>query len=168
MTRLAQLFSLIALAALPALADTGVNFAGLKTDPTAPVQVTADQLQIAQADGTASFSGHVTVTQSDMVLQADRVTVVYAEDGKGIAQLHAEGNVTVKAGSNAAAADDALYTVATADLLLSGHVLLTEGQATLAGDRLSINLQTGLGSMTGNVTTTFAPASGGAASQGGN
>ena len=158
MTR--TLFALILTAILPltALADTGINFAGLKTDPTAPLQVQADALSVAQADNTAVFTGNVVVTQADMQLNAARMTVIYAADGKGIAELRAIGGVTVKAGPNVAAAEEAIYTVASTALVMTGNVILTMQQATIAGEGLSINLTTGLGTMTGRVTTTFAPA----------
>ena len=155
---LPALLALVALLALPALADTGVNFDGLKTDPTAPLQVTADQLSVSQADGSALFSGHVVVTQSEMELQAATVTVVYDKISKSIAELHASGGVTVKAGTNVAAADAAVYTVTTSGLVMTGHVILTMAQATIAGESLILNLTTGLGTMTGRVTTTFTPA----------
>lgn len=155
--RLRPFLAALALLALPALADTGVSFAGLKTDPKAPVNVTADQLTVAQADGTATFSGNVVVTQSDLQLNAAKVEVIYAQDKKAIAQLHATGGVTVKAGANAAQADEALYTVDTSDLVMTGKVLLTEGQATIAGEKLTVNLKTGLGTMSGRVSSTFTP-----------
>lgn len=156
MRRLAATLVLLSLP-LAALAETGVTFGGLKTDPKAPVQVQADQLSIDQASGQATFSGNVVVTQSDMTLTAGSVAVVYAADGKGIAALTATGGVTVKAGGNAAQAQEARYTVDTSDLVLTGQVILTQGQATLAGESLTINLKTGLGTMSGRVTTTFAP-----------
>lgn len=150
--------ALIALLALPVLADTGISFDGLKTDPTAPLQVTADQLSVSQADGSAVFTGHVVVTQSGMELQATTVTVIYDKISKSIAGLHASGGVTVKAGTNVAAADAAVYTVGTSGLVMTGNVILTMTQATIAGESLTINLTTGLGTMTGRVTTTFVPA----------
>ena len=150
--------ALIAVLALPAPADTGINFNGLKTDPTAPLQVTADQLSVSQADGSAVFTGHVVVTQSGMELQATTVTVIYDKISKSIAGLHASGGVTVKAGTNVAAADAAVYTVGTSGLVMTGNVILTMTQATIAGESLTINLTTGLGTMTGRVTTTFVPA----------
>lgn len=158
MTRLPLLFGTLALvAALPALAETGVRFSGLKTDATAPVQVQADQLTIDQTDGAATFQGNVVVVQSDLELKAASVVVIYESDGKGIAELRATGGVTVKAGNNAASADTAVYTVAPGQLVLEGNVLLAEGQATLSGQKLTVNLKTGLGTMEGRVTTTFAP-----------
>lgn len=157
MPRLRPFLAALVLLALPAMADTGVTFAGLKTDPKAPVNVTADQLTVVQADGKATFSGNVVVTQADLVLTAAQVEVIYAQDRKAIARLHATGGVTVKAGANAAQADEALYTVDTSDLVMTGKVLLTEGQATIAGEKLTVNLKTGLGTMSGRVTSTFTP-----------
>lgn len=153
-------FCLAVVAAAPLHADTGVSFAGLKTDPTAPVQVQADQLQISQADGKATFSGNVVVTQSDLQMKAATVNVIYDQTGKQIAELHASGGVTIKAGPNAASSETAVYVVATSNLTLTGHVLLAEGTTTLAGDRLVIDLGSGLGTFTGRVTTTFTPGAG--------
>jgi lipopolysaccharide export system protein LptA len=157
MTKTLRIFGVLALLAVPALAETGVRFDGLKTDPTAPIEVQADQLSVNQADGLAVFTGNVVVLQSDMELTAAEVTVIYAADNKGIAELHARGGVTVKAGTNVAQAEEAAYVVATAELVLQGQVLLSQGQATLSGQVLRINLTTGLGTIEGRVTTTFAP-----------
>ena len=158
---LCAVLCLAAATSLAAQGTTGVSFAGLKTDPKAPVKVQADQLQVSQADGKAVFTGHVVVTQSDLEMKAATVSVIYDQSGKAIAQLHASGGVTIKAGQNAASADDALYTVASSKLVLTGHVLLVEGAATLAGETLTIDLASGLGTFAGRVTTTFTP--GGAA-----
>lgn len=149
----------VALQCLPLHADTGVNFAGLKTDPSAPLQVRADQLSVSQSDGAALFTGNVVMTQSDMELHASIMKVIYNKASKGIAELHASGGVTVKAGTNVAASDEAVYTVGTSGLVMTGHVILTTEQATIAGEMLTINLSTGLGTMSGGrVTTTFTPA----------
>lgn len=156
---LIALLALTAPLALPALADTGITFDGLKTDPAAPINVTADTLSVSQADSLATFSGNVVVTQSGMELHAATVKVIYNKQSKGIAELRASGGVTVKAGTNAAASDEAVYVVGTSGLVMTGHVILTMEQATIAGEMLTINLTTGLGTMTGGrVTTTFTPA----------
>ena len=86
------------LALTPGLAGaqgTNIAFAGLKTDPKAPVQVQADQLSVNQADGTAIFTGNVVVIQGDMKLTAAEVRVEYSADKKTIQTLHASGGVTL-------------------------------------------------------------------------
>jgi lipopolysaccharide export system protein LptA len=160
MTRISTLVGLILLALLPVMApaqDTALAFDGLKADTKAPVQVQADQLQVNQSDGSAVFSGNVVVTQSDLVLKAGSVTVIYSADKKGIAQLQASGGVTLQAGGNAVAANEAIYTVDTGDLVMSGDVLITQGPTSLSGQKLTLSLKTGLGQMEGRVTTTFTP-----------
>ena len=37
---------------------TSVQFNGMKSDPTLPVELTSDLLEVNQADGTAIFSGN--------------------------------------------------------------------------------------------------------------
>ena len=152
--------ALFVLAAMPALgqdAGTNVAFGGLKTDTTLPVQVTADQLAVNQTDGTAVFTGNVVIVQGDMKVQAGKVQVNYAADKKAIQSLHAEGGVTVAAGTDAATSETADYMPDTGDLILQGAVVLTQGQAALSGQKLTLSLKSGLGTMSGRVTTIFSP-----------
>ena len=148
------------LALTPGLAGaqgTDLAFAGLKTDPKAPVQVQADQLSVNQADGTAIFTGNVVVTQGDMKLTAAEVRVEYSADNKAIQSLHASGGVTLAAGTDAAQAREADYKPDTGDLVLTGDVLLTQGPAAISGQKLVISLKSGTGTMVGRVITTFTP-----------
>ena len=150
----------LALALTPAAGwaqGTNVAFAGLKTDISQPVQVDADQLSVNQEDGTATFSGNVVVVQGDMRLQAGEVTIVYSADNRAIQSLRADGGVTLAAGTDAATADSAEYSPDTGDLVLLGQVVLTQGQAALSGEKLTLSLKTGTGTMSGRVTTIFSP-----------
>ena len=142
----------------PAYAQgTNVAFAGLKTDVTQPVQIDADQLSVNQADGTATFSGNVVITQGDMRLQAGIVTIRYSADNRSIESLHAAGGVTLAAGTDAATATSADYLPDSGDLTLMGGVVLTQGQAAMSGERLVLSLKSGTGTMSGRVTTIFTP-----------
>lgn len=136
---------------------TNVAFAGLKTDISQPVQVDADQLSVSQTDDTATFSGNVVVVQGDMKLQAGTVTIHYSTDRKAIESLRADGGVTLAAGTDAATAESAEYLPDTGDLTLIGHVVLTQGQAAISGEELVLSLESGLGTMSGRVTTIFTP-----------
>ncbi|MGV8988554.1 MAG: lipopolysaccharide transport periplasmic protein LptA [Cypionkella sp.] len=162
--RLTRLFAPVllwmTLLLVPAMVDaagTDVSFAGLKTDTTQPVQVTADQLSVDQNDGKAEFKGNVVVTQGTMTLQAATVRIEYAEDKKSIARMIAEGGVKLAAGTDAASAQTAEYAPETGDLVLTGDVLVTQGAAAMSGQKLVLSMKTGLGRMDGRVTTTFTP-----------
>ena len=151
------ILSLVVAPLLVSAQGTTIDFGGLKTDTTLPVEVTADSLTVTQSDGVAVFSGNVLVTQGDMKLSAAEVRVEYGTDGTGISRLFASGGVTLKAGTDAAEAVEAVYTVATGEVVMQGHVLLTQGQAAISGERLVVSLKDGTGKMEGRVTTTFVP-----------
>jgi lipopolysaccharide export system protein LptA len=137
--------------------DTNVTFGGLKTDTSQPVKVIADQLAVNQADGTATFTGNVVIVQGEMKMQAGSVLVTYSDDKKAIQTLHAEGAVTIATATDAATSQTADYTPDTGDLILQGDVVLTQGLAALSGQKMALSLKTGLGTMTGRVTTIFTP-----------
>lgn len=153
--RLSVLF--LCLVPMAAAADqTGVSLGGLKADTSAAVEVTSDRLSISQADGRALFDGTVVVVQGTMRLEADKIEVAYAED-KSIAAMTASGGVRLAAGSDTAEAETAVYRPSDGALTMSGSVRLTQGGATIVGQKLDLDLRTGLGTMEGRVTTTFAP-----------
>lgn len=136
-----------------------VAFGGLKQDTTLPVEVTADQLAVNQADGTATFSGNVLVGQGEMRLSAGKVRVEYTPDGGGISRLHATEGVTLINATDAAEAREAVYTIDSGQVVMTGDVMLTQGASALSGQKLVINLKAGTGVMEGRVQTVFQPGS---------
>jgi lipopolysaccharide export system protein LptA len=134
-----------------------VAFGGLRQDTTLPVEIEADSLTVNNADGTAVFTGNVLVGQGDMRLSAGAVRVEYGTDGKTINRLFASGGVTLANQSEAAEAQEAVYTIGSGEVVMTGQVLLTQGQTALSGQKLVINLQSGTGTMEGRVQTTFIP-----------
>jgi lipopolysaccharide export system protein LptA len=148
----------MALLAAPALAQQAkIAFGDLAQDTTQPVEVTADQLAVNNADGTAVFSGNVKVVQGDMTLSAGEVQVKYGSTPGEIDQLVASGGVSVTNLGDAARADGAVYTIDSGTIVMSGNVVLTQGPSSMKGQELTINLTDGTGLMSGRVTTTFVP-----------
>ena len=148
----------LGLASGPALGqDTSVSFGGLRADTSLPVEVTAENLTVNQADGTATFAGDVLVKQGEMRMQAGEVRVEYDATGKAIARLHATGGVLLVNATDAAEAQSAIYTIGSGEVVMSGGVLMTQDATAIKGDRLRINLKSGTGRMEGGVTTTFTP-----------
>jgi lipopolysaccharide export system protein LptA len=155
--RLGFLVLTLALAAASAEAQQKIAFGDLNQDTSQPVQVTADQLAVNNADGTAVFSGNVVVTQGEMKLAAGEVKVTYGTKQNDIESLVASGGVTVTNLGDAAEAREAVYTIDSGVIVLAGDVLLTQGPSAMAGQKLTINLKDGTGVMEGRVTTTFQP-----------
>ena len=138
-----------------------VPFGGLKQDPSLPVEVNAASLSVDQSDNSATFSGGVTVTQGAITLTAETIRVVYApasenQPGK-IASLEASGGVELISGEAHAKATTASYDINTGNVLLTGGISLEQGQTSVAGDQMSVNLTTGLGRIEGNVRTVLTP-----------
>lgn len=134
-----------------------IAFGDLTQDTTLPVEVTAETFAVNNADGTAVFSGNVVVTQGEMKLSAAEVRVAYNQDQTAIDQLIASGGVTIVNLADTAEAREAIYTIDTGLIVLTGDVLLTQGPSTMAGQKLTVNLKDGSGVMEGKVTTTFVP-----------
>lgn len=146
-------------ASAAAAQEATVAFGALKQDTTLPVEVSADKLAVNNADGSAVFSGNVVVTQGEMKLSAAEIQVKYGTDRKSIDQLLASGGVIVTNLGDAVEAREAIYTIASGMIVLTGDVLLTQGPSAMAGQKLTINLKDGTGIMEGRVTTTFVPGS---------
>lgn len=156
---LAVAFCVAPLATLAQTDGATVAFGSLKGDPTLPVEVTADQLNVNQADGSATFTGNVKVAQGEMRMTAPEVRVEYATDTKAISRLHATGGVTLFNGAEAAEAAEAVYTIASGTVVMTGEVLLTQGSSAISGKQLTVDLNTGTGVMEGRVQTVFVPGS---------
>lgn len=135
-----------------------VAFAGLRSDTSAPVEVTADKLSVNQADGSATFTGKVLIVQGPMRLQAAEVRVEYGNAERSrISRLHASGGVTLVSQAEAAEAREAVYDVAQGAVEMTGDVLLTQASNVLSGQRLTIDLKTGTGQMDGRVRSILQP-----------
>ena len=141
-----------------AVAQTaGVAFGGIRGDPTLPVDVTSETLTISQKDGSAEFTGKVLVIQGAMRLSADQLRVEYKADKSGIARLFATGNVLLVNATDAAAADEAIYSVDLGQVVMTGNVRLTQGETILTAPKMTVDLKTGRGTLEGGVKTSFAP-----------
>jgi len=147
----------LALATSAVAQQATIAFGELEQDTTLPVDVAAESFSVNNADGTALFSGDVRVTQGEMTLAAAEVRVEYNPEGNAISRLLASGGVTINSLGDAAAAAEAVYTIDTGVIVLTGDVLLTQGPSAMSGEKLTINLKDGTGVMEGGVTTTFVP-----------
>ena len=143
----------LSLGAAPLAAQTNFAFGAIKADPTLPVEVTADQLDVNQEDGSAEFTGNVLIGQGEMRLSAPRVLVIYSQDSRNIQRMEATGGVTLVNGPDAAEAERADYSIDTGVIVMTGDVLLTQGANALTSDRMTVNLTQGTAQMNGRVKT---------------
>ncbi|WP_299650639.1 lipopolysaccharide transport periplasmic protein LptA [uncultured Tateyamaria sp.] len=132
---------------------TQVAFGAIRQDTSAPVEVSADELNVDQETGAAIFTGNVVIGQGDMRLSAPRVLVVYRDDQAGIERMEATGGVTLVSGPDAAESQRADYSIDTGLIVMTGDVLLAQGQSAISSDRMTVNLEDGTARMQGSVKT---------------
>lgn len=135
--------------------NAGLTLGGINADSSDPVEVTADTLNVDQETGKAVFETNVVIGQGDMRIAAARVEVTYDDASGDITRLNATGGVTFVTATEEAEAEEADYDLQSGNLVMTGDVLLTQGENAISADRMDVNLDTGRAEMTGNVRTVF-------------
>jgi len=114
----------------------------------APVDVTADRIEVQDRADRAIFAGNVHVVQAEMTLDAPRLTVAYSGGGGSnsnvqIRRLDAAGGVVVKSPTETAKGDFGIYDLDRKLITLIGNVQLNREQNQVNGARLVIDLDSG-------------------------
>ena len=150
-----------ALLGAPALAQQGTPNAlqGFSTNRGAPVKIQAASLEVRDKDKIATFTGDVQVVQGDTDLRC-KTLVVYYEDSAAsagskaapsksggssqIRRMEATGGVVVNQKDQVATGDRGEFDMRTNTITLIGNVVVTKGRDVLRGQRLVVNLTTGV------------------------
>jgi lipopolysaccharide export system protein LptA len=116
----------------------------------APVDVTADRIEVQDRADRAIFAGNVHATQAELTLDTQRLTVAYSnapQNGGGtgvqIRRLDAAGGVVVHSPSETAKGDFGIYDLDHKLITVIGNVQLTRGPNVVNGQRLVINIESG-------------------------
>ncbi|MGE0565443.1 MAG: LptA/OstA family protein [Pseudolabrys sp.] len=140
---------------------------GFSTNKDKPIHIEAQRLEVRDKDKVATFSGDVQVVQGDTELRCRTLVVFYEPDkdtpggaasaaaaapapGAGsqgeqkIKRLEARGGVVVTQNDQIATGDSALFEMASNTVTLIGNVVVTQGQNVLRGERLVVDLNTGV------------------------
>ena len=107
-----------------------------------PLDIEAEQVNLAFKKKTATFTGNVRIQQGDFTLTADKLTVFQTRKND-VDRVVAVGNVLVVRGEEKATGKTATYTPKTETLKLEGGVTLQRGQSTMRGDTLLYSLKDG-------------------------
>lgn len=131
-----------------------------RASPAAPVEIAANTLRVDDNAKTAVFKGRVNAAQGALRLSANVVTGSYtgsasvidggqSEAGQQLRSIRADGNVVVASGKDQRASGNwAVFDLAADTVTVGGNVELQQGRQTLRGDRLVIDLSTGLTRLT--------------------
>jgi lipopolysaccharide export system protein LptA len=159
---------MLVLGAQPALAQPGTSargvpnaLQGFSKNRGQPVQIEAKSLEVRDKDKVATFSGNVKVVQGDTTMRCKSLVVYYEGGGQGganamkaatpgpggasrISRLEARGGVTVNQKDQTATGDTGLFDMKSNTVTLTGNVLVSQGQNVLRGERLVVDLTTGV------------------------
>ena len=155
---------------------------GFSQNRDQPVHIEAATLEVRDKDKVATFSGDVKVKQGDTGLRCKSLVVFYegndadgktlqaASPGPGgqqkIKRLEARGGVVVTHKEQTATGESGIFDMKTNTVTLNGNVVMTQGQNVLRGDRLVVDLTSGVSRVEsgkngqGRVQGLFQPGSG--------
>ncbi len=132
---------------------------GFSQNRDKPVQIDASTLEVRDKDKVATFSGDVRVVQGDTTLRCKSLLVFYDQDNnpnnlksaqpgpagqQQIRKLEAKGGVVVTQKDQTATGELATFEMRTNTVTLTGNVLVTQGQNVLRGERLVVDLTSGV------------------------
>ena len=138
-------------------------------DSKSPISIDADKLDYFQKEGRAIYDGHVVVVQGDTRLSCTRLTIFMetsqaqpqpasAAPGAGadasnrLKHMDCAGPVTVRSKTQTATSDNGAYDKGRNEVVLTGHVVLSDGRNVTKGDRLVYDLATGQAAVQGGST----------------
>jgi lipopolysaccharide export system protein LptA len=157
---------------------------GFSQNRDQPVHIEAATLEVRDKDKMATFSGDVRVKQGDTGMRCKTLKVFYEQDnaddkggktmaaatpGPGGAQkikrLEARGGVIVTQKQQTATGELGIFDMKANTVTLTGNVVMTQGKNILRGDRLVVDLTSGVSRVesgkngTGRVQGLFVPGS---------
>ena len=167
-----DVFAVAAIAAVLALAggDAGAQggtpnaLQGFSKNRNEPVKIQAATLEVRDKDKVATFTGDVHVVQGDTDLRCKVLVVFYEEEpGKPgmpaaqpgpagqqqIRRMEAKGGVVVNQKDQTATGETGEFEMRANTVTLIGNVVVTKGQDVMRGQKLVVDLTTGVSRMDG-------------------
>jgi lipopolysaccharide export system protein LptA len=146
---------------------------GFSQNRDQPVKIQSDGLVVRDKDKMATFTGNVHVTQGDTEMRSKVLVVYYLDSSKPgpapattmkttqpgappgsaeqqqIRRIEATGGVTVTQKDQNAAGDNGTFDMQSNTVTLNGNVVVTRGKDVVRGQRLVVDLNTGVSRIDG-------------------
>lgn len=126
-----------------------------------PIAIGADRLEVIDAERVSIWSGRAEATQGENRLRADVIRAFNAprrgggegaQMGGEIERMVASGNVYFVTPLQVIRGDEAIYTAASDTIVVTGDVILAQGENVLTGSRLTVEVSSGRATMDGAPT----------------
>ena len=117
---------------------TSTGFSEDKKKIEGPIVITSQRLTTDNKAGTAVFEQSVVAQTTDMTLYADKMIVLYDEEGGGdVTKIDAEGNVKVVKGDKVITSQKASYFADTENVVFYGDPRAVEGDNVVTGSTMT-------------------------------
>lgn len=159
---------------------------GFSQNRDEPVHIESNTLEVRDKEKVATFSGDVRVKQGDTGMRSQALVVFYEQEGgspsggkpmqaatpgpggnQKIRRLEARGDVVVTQKDQTATGETGIFDMRSNTVTLNGNVVMTQGKNVLRGDKLVVDLTSGVSRVEsgknsrGRVQGLFLPSSGG-------
>ena len=155
----------MAAAAQPAQKDQPSGaMQGFQVNRDQPVKIESDALEVRDKTHQATFIGKVKLVQGETTIQCKMLVIFYEDSsapapkkgaqtaqkggavggGQQIKRAEAKGDVLVTQKDQTAKGDNGVFDVKSNTITLTGSVVVTQGTNVLRGERMLVNLTTGV------------------------
>ena len=140
---------------------------GFSQNRDEPVHIESNTLEVRDKEKVATFSGDVRVKQGDTAMRSRALVVFYEQEGgaesgsasggkpmqaaaagpggsQKIKRLEARGDVVVTQKDQTATGETGVFDMKTNTVTLNGNVVMTQGKNVLRGDKLVVDLTSGV------------------------
>ena len=136
---------------------------GFQMNRDQPVKIESNTLEVRDKSRQATFIGSVKLTQGETILQCQTLVIFYEDTaapkkaapataqkggggpgGQQIKRAEAKGDVLVTQKDQTARGDSGVFDVKSNSVTLIGNVVLTQGTNVVRGDRMFVDLNTGI------------------------
>jgi lipopolysaccharide export system protein LptA len=149
---------LAAFLAVAGLMLTALPAAAQLSGKGGPIDVSADQLELIDAQHLATWTGKVEALQNGNRLRADKIDIYFSGQGGASAgapgrnwgpvqRIEASGTVYFVTPQQTAKGDHATYNAGSDDVTITGNVVVAQGQSVVRGSRLVVDLKTNKATM---------------------
>ena len=143
-TRIAAMAAIVLCVTTPAPAQISGN-------SKAPIDITANEAEVLNAKCETTWRGNAEALQDKTRLRADTIVVHAKPKGVGAngqpdcgatERIEAKGHVYYVNPDRNARSDQAIYTAASNEVVMTGNVIVVQGNDVARGERLTINVTT--------------------------
>jgi lipopolysaccharide export system protein LptA len=145
---------------------------GFQMNRDQPVKIESDALEVRDKSHQATFIGKVKLVQGETTIQCKMLVIFYEDSsapapkkgaqtaqkggalggGTQIKRAEAKGDVLVTQKDQTAKGDNGVFDVKSNTITLTGSVVVTQGTNVLRGDRMLVDLNTGVSRVESNKT----------------